>query len=153
MCWGRLQRPEVRLHITQGKATHVLEACLTAEGARSYKVDGKNRTGTQVKVSSTASALQIPANLTMLATGLGSVSCKQVFAQPHLLFTQQSTHIYYKPAARKASAAVWQPCHHTMCVITSHIPCAGLSQGTRHSDRPHHSHTTSSSHPTQRQEQ
>jgi hypothetical protein len=40
----------VRLHISQGKATHVLEACLTAEGARSYKIDGKNRTGTQVKV-------------------------------------------------------------------------------------------------------
>jgi hypothetical protein len=41
----------VRLHISQGKSTHVLEACLTAEGARSYKIDGKSRTGAQVKVS------------------------------------------------------------------------------------------------------
>jgi hypothetical protein len=40
----------VRLHITHGKTTHVLEACLTPEDARSYRIDGKIRTGAQVKV-------------------------------------------------------------------------------------------------------
>jgi hypothetical protein len=40
----------VRLHITKGRTTHVLEACLTPEGGRSYKIDGKLKTGTQVKV-------------------------------------------------------------------------------------------------------
>lgn len=54
-----LQRPEVRLHISKGRTTHVLEACLTPEGGRTYKIDGKLKTGTQVKVS--CSCMHAPA--------------------------------------------------------------------------------------------
>lgn len=39
----------MRLSISQAKTTHTLEACLTADG-RAYKIDGRIKTGTQVKV-------------------------------------------------------------------------------------------------------
>lgn len=41
----------MRLHISQGSTTHVLEASLTTEGSRNYKIDGRIKTGTQVKVN------------------------------------------------------------------------------------------------------
>lgn len=45
-----MQRPHVRLTIRKGTAVHVVEATLTAEGNRSYKLDGKLKTGAQIKV-------------------------------------------------------------------------------------------------------
>jgi hypothetical protein len=50
-----LQLPEVKLELAHGTkrgSSHSLEASLTAEGARVFKVDGRLKSGTQVKVSS-----------------------------------------------------------------------------------------------------
>jgi hypothetical protein len=49
-----LQLPEVKLELAHGSkqgSSHSLEASLTAEGARVFKVDGRLKSGTQVKVS------------------------------------------------------------------------------------------------------
>lgn len=43
----------MHLHISRGRATHVLEACLNSDGTRSYKIDSRNKTATQVKVCRT----------------------------------------------------------------------------------------------------
>lgn len=49
-----MQLPEVHLEIKQGEgsrsAHHLLETSLTAEGTRAYKIDGRIKAATQVKV-------------------------------------------------------------------------------------------------------
>jgi hypothetical protein len=81
-----LQRPEVRLHITDSKTTHVLEACLTPEGARSYRIDGKIKTGTQVKVCSHCSEPNNVSTVRPTQEGLFAVK------QPPMLHYQSSGH-------------------------------------------------------------
>lgn len=53
----------MRLHISKGRTTHVLEACLTPEGGRTYKIDGKLKTGTQVKVGCVHACMYAPAHI------------------------------------------------------------------------------------------
>jgi hypothetical protein len=55
-----LQLPEVKLELAHGTtpgSSHSLEASLTAEGARVFRVDGRLKSGTQVKVSSSSTAV------------------------------------------------------------------------------------------------
>lgn len=62
-----LQLPGVKLEFCRGKGIkaehHVLDTSLTPEGTRAYKIDGKHKTATQVKVG-----LLRPAFLTLLST-------------------------------------------------------------------------------------
>lgn len=40
----------MHVRIARGSTTHLLEASLAPDGTRSYKIDGKIKSGTQVKV-------------------------------------------------------------------------------------------------------
>lgn len=56
--------PEVKLELAHGSkrsSSHMLEASLTAEGARFFKVDGRLKSGSQVKVGRLAELAQATA--------------------------------------------------------------------------------------------